>query len=102
MVYQFACPHEDCRLRTVNYIGATTTSLSRRLTMHLREGAPHDHMAHHHSTRLTRKQLVDNTFIIKSPSCTTRLFIHEALMIRDRNPILNKQLKSCVTLDLWG
>ena len=102
VVYQFSCTHEDCRLRSVNYIGVTTTSLSRRLTMHLREGAPHDHMTQHHNTRITRKQLVDNTRVIKSHFCTTRLLIHEALLIRDRNPALNKQLKSCVTLGLWG
>ena len=77
-------------------------SLSRRLTMHLREDAPHDRVARHHSTRLTRKQQVDNTFTIKSPSCKTRLFIHEALLIRDRNPIFSKQPKASVTLDLWG
>ena len=102
VVYQFSCPHEDCRLRNVNYIGVTTTSLSRRLTMHLRDGAPHDHMAHHHNTTLTRQQLVDNTFIVKSQPCAARLLIHEALLIRDRTPSLNKQLKSCITLGLWG
>ena len=102
VVYQFACPHEDCRLRPVNYIGVTTTSLSRRLTMHLREGAPSDHMYKCHNCKLTRKQLVDNTSIIKSHICTNRLLIHEALLIRDRSPTLNKQVKSCVTLGLWG
>ena len=102
VVYQFACPHEDCRLRNVNYIGVTTTSLSRRLMMHLREGAPHDHMAQHHNAKLTRKQLTDNTSIIKSHPCAARLIIHEALLIRDHNPSLNKQLKSCITLGLWG
>ena len=102
VIYQFACPHEDCRLRPVNYIGVTSTSLSRRLTMHLREGAPHDHMTQHHNAKLTRKHLVDNTCIIKSQRCTARLLIHEALMIRERNPSLNKQLKSCITLSLWG
>ena len=102
VVYQFACPHEDCRLRPVNYIGVTTTSLSRRLTMHLREGAPHDHMSHHHNITLTRKQLVENTSVIKSQRCTTRLPIYEALLIRERNPSLNKQLNSCATLGLWG
>ena len=102
VVYKFSCPNEDCRLRNVNYIGVTTTSLSRRLTMHLRDGAPLEHMSHQHNTPLTRKHLVDNTDIIKTQPCKRRLFIAEALLIRDQAPSLNKQLKSCITLDLWG
>ena len=39
VIYQFTCPNEDCMLRSTNYIGSTTTTLSRRLTMHLTNGA---------------------------------------------------------------
>ena len=39
VIYQFRCPNEDCMLRSTNYIGSTTTTLSRRLTMHLTNGA---------------------------------------------------------------
>ena len=101
VVYQFVCPHEDCRLRNVNYIGATTTSLSRRLTMHLRDGAPLEHMVRQHKTKLTRSDIVESTSILKSQSCTKRLFIYEALLIKHHNPPLNKQLNSCMTLGLW-
>ena len=38
VVYKFTCSHEDCRPQTVSYIGATTTTLSRRLTMHKTRG----------------------------------------------------------------
>ena len=101
VVYRFSCPFEDCRLRGINYIGATTTSLSRRLTMHLRDGAPKHHMAQTHQTTLTRKHLTENTTIIKIQHNKTRLFISEALLIRQHAPPLNKQLNSCITLGLW-
>ena len=35
VIYQFTCPNDDCMHRSTNYIGSTTTTLSRRLTMHL-------------------------------------------------------------------
>ena len=103
VVYQFYCPYEDCRLHSVSYIGVTTTTLSRRLTMHLREGSPKEHMHRHHNTTLTREQLVDNTIIIDSADCQTRLHILEALHIKDKAPSINKQIaSSAVTLALWG
>lgn len=101
VVYRFSCPFEDCRLRDTSYIGATTTSLSRRLTMHLRDGAPKQHMNQEHHTTLTRKHLTENTDIIKTEHNKYRLFIAEALLIRQHTPTLNKQVNSCVTLGLW-
>ena len=86
VVYQFSCPFEDCRLRGINYIGVTTTSLSRRLTMHLQDGAPKQHMTQTHQTTLTRKLLTENTTIIKSQHNKARLLISEALLIRQHAP----------------
>lgn len=101
VIYQFTCPDEDCRLRGINYIGVTTTSLSRRLTMHLREGAPKQHMTQAHQTALTRTLLTTNTTIMKAHHDKTRLWILEALLIRQHAPELNKQQNSCVALALW-
>ena len=39
VIYEFTCPNEDCMLRSTNYIGSTTTTLSRGLMMHLTNGA---------------------------------------------------------------
>lgn len=103
VVYQFNCPHEDCRLHSVNYIGVTTTTLSRRLTMHLRDGSPKEHMQQSHNTTLTRTHLTENTIIIASSSNPNRLRILEALYIRERSPQINKQIaSSATTLGLWG
>ena len=103
VVYQFFCPHEDCRLHSVSYIGSTTTTLSRRLTMHLRDGSPKEHMYQRHGSNLTRKDLTENTIIIASSNVPSRLRILEALHIKDKTPSINKQIaSSAVTLALWG
>ena len=45
VVYEFKCTVGDCARRSNStYIGYTTTSLSRRLTMHLQTGAPKQHV----------------------------------------------------------
>ena len=64
VVYRFSCPEVDCRPLQVDYVGATTTTLSRRLTMHLADGAPKVHMHDKHQRHLTRKDLTENTDII--------------------------------------
>ena len=101
VVYRFICPHEDCRLRPETYIGVTTTSLSRRLTMHLRDGAPKEHMQERHNTTLTRQHLTDNTTIITSCHDRRKLWVLESLHIHEQRPTLNKQIQPS-SLELWG
>ena len=102
VVYQFICPHEDCRLRKETYIGVTTTSLSRRLTMHLRDGAPKEHMQQQHNTTLTRQHLTENTTIITSCTDKRKLAVLESLHIHEKRPTLNKQVQQYSSLLLWG
>ena len=47
VVNRFQCTTGDCATRNVYYIGLTTTSLSRRLTMHLQDGGPKTHLHDH-------------------------------------------------------
>ena len=102
VVYKFSCPNEDCRLRSVDYIGVTTTTLSRRLTMHLADGAPKEHMEREHNTQLTRRTLTQNTTIIASTHDTRKLGVLEALLILEQAPILNRQVHQTFTLTLWN
>ena len=102
VIYKYSCPHEDCLLRKTDYIGLTTTTLSRRLTMHLRDGAPSDHMTQKHHRHITRHDLTDNTTIITTCNDKRRLHVLEALYIRKEKPLLNKQLSSCITLCLFS
>ena len=40
IVYKYTCNVGDCELQNSTYIDMTTTTLSRRLTMHLAAGGP--------------------------------------------------------------
>ena len=102
VIYQFKCPYEDCQLRdTGDYIGMTTTTLSRRMTMHLQDGAPRQHMIQTHQRALTRQDLTENTTILRRENGRKKLQILEALLIKEKKPAINKQIKSCMTLDLF-
>lgn len=102
VIYKYSCPDEDCLLRKTDYIGLTTTTLSRRLTMHLGDGAPRDHTTQAHNRHITRKDLTENTTILTTCSNRRRLYVLEALFIRKEKPKLNRQLGSCITLSLFG
>ena len=103
VVYQFDCPNEGCRLRNIHYVGYTLTTLSRRLTMHLQEGAPKDHFHQTHNTKITRNILVDNTKIIHRNNDPTKVEIAEALIIQEHTPPLNSQKNiRMAKLSLWG
>ena len=58
--------------RSSNYIGSTTTTLSRRLTMHLANGAIKDLQLARHNSNLTRNNIVRNTVIIRKHRDTIR------------------------------
>jgi hypothetical protein len=86
VIYEFSCPIEGCKLlRNVKYVGMTTTTLSRRLTMHLSSGALKTHMKDEHNITLTRQILFENTKILKQFQDPSRLAIYEALLVRENN-----------------
>ena len=83
VIYSYKCPIGDCALRdNSKYIGYTTTTLSRRITMHLQNGGPKTHTETHHHQRLIRKQMVDNTTIIDKSRNRRELHVLEAIHIR--------------------
>ena len=75
-----------------SYIGMTTTTLSRRLTMHLQSGAIKAHFQQKHGSAPTRQDLVDNTRVLHRDSDAGRLSILEALLILERKPAINNQV----------
>ena len=102
VVYEFQCPIGDCARRNNNsYIGHTTTTLSRRITMHLQNGAPERHLRQNHGTFLTRSMMVNNTSIIARCHNKKRLSVLEAIYIRDRDPAINRQMDMRGTLSLY-
>ena len=102
VIYHYKCKTEDCALLpNSGYIGMTTTSLSRRLTMHLQNGGPLTHMEKHHGQRLTRQTLIDNTTILAHVNTPRLLTALEAVYIRDMDPLINKQVNARGTLSLY-
>ena len=103
VVYKFVCPHEDCRPRNKHYIGATTTTLSRRLTMHIQEETgPVEHWLVKHQQKPPHRLLKQNTDIIDTANDHYRLFIKEAIHITRHKPPLNIQRHTNISLALWG
>jgi hypothetical protein len=91
VVYQYSCKIGDCGLQPSCYIGETVTTLSRRITGHLQEGAPKKHSQDIHDCTLTRNEMVSNTKIIHRAQDSIRLKIAESLYIRWNRPIINRQ-----------
>ena len=103
VIYEFTCNTGNCEFQPSKYIGCTVTTLSRRLTMHLSAGGPHNHMKNVHKTTLNRQQLVDQTKIINHNIDRNRLEILEALIIQKTKPSINNQATGQArTLHLMG
>ena len=101
VVYRFQCSTGDCATRNVYYIGHTTTTLSRRLTMHLQEGGPKMHLQDCHGTRLTRDLLTTNTTILTRQHDKRWLAVTETILIRDTSPIINTQTKTLTNIPIY-
>ena len=89
VVYEHTCTIEGCGPQT--YIGMTCTTLSRRLTCHLQNGAIKQHHSNLHRTIPTRKELEDGTTIVDRKRDPRRLLFLEALYIAEREPSMNMQ-----------
>ena len=94
VLYKFKCPLGDCISDNNNniYVGLTSTTLSRRLTMHLSDTSSISQHLKKHSCPTTqlRKILTDNTTILEHPNNKQKLQILEALYIRNLQPALNR------------
>ena len=60
--------------------------------MHLHGHPPAEHTKEVHNKDITREELVENTSIIAWDRNVRRLSILEAVLIRERCPVLNSQL----------
>ena len=102
IVYFYKCNKGDCALLPRSgYVGLTTTSLSRRITMHLQAGGPRTHNDRHHDSPLTRKDMTDNTRILATACDRRRLPVLEAVFIRELGPCINLQVNARGTLQLY-
>ena len=102
VVYFYKCNTGDCALLPKSgYVGMTSTSLSRRITMHLQNGGPKAHTEKFHSSPLTRKDMTDNIRILTATSDKRRLPVLEAVLIREFDPQINSQVNARGTLQLY-
>ena len=102
VIYHYKCTIGNCAfLPNSGYVGYTTTTLSRRLTMHLQSGGPQQHTQQQHDSRLTRQQIVANTTIVAKASDWRHLVALEAITIRKRDPAINRQINARGTLHLY-
>ena len=102
VVYKYKCTSGDCAHQpNSTYIGHTTTTVSRRITMHLQDGAPARHLREEHNTDLTRSMMVDNMSIIARCSRRKKLKVLEAVYIRDMDPAINRQMNMRGSLPLF-
>ena len=103
VVYHYTCKKGDCALlKNSGYIGHTTTTLSRRITMHLQQGSLKTHNdTHHHDDRLTRTDITGNICILQQEANKRRLHILEAVYIRKFEPAINRQVNARGILQLF-
>ena len=91
VIYKFKCPFGDFISDNNNiYVGLTSTTLSRRLTMHLSDTSSIAQHFKKHSTTQLRKILTDNITILEHQNNKQKLQILEALHIRNMQPTLNR------------
>ena len=93
VIFQFKCSLGDCISEDNNiYVGLTSTTLSRRLTMHLSDTSSIVQHLRKHSCPTTelRKNLTKDTTILEHQNNKQKLQILEALHIRNIQPKLNR------------
>ena len=94
VIYEFQCPENECfHHPNINYVylGYTQCTLSRRLSLHLQQGAIEKHSTLKHNKKIDRKTAEQNLKIRYRENDSYRLGILEALMIMIENPEINKQ-----------
>ena len=93
VIYQFKRPLGNCISDNNNiYVGLTSTTLSRRLTMHLADTSSISQHLKKHSCPTTELQkiLTDNTTILEHQNNKQKLQILEVLHIRNMQLTLNR------------
>ena len=93
VIYEFTCPMKDCCLLPKNnkYIGLTQCTLSRRFTYHFQNGSIINHAKLCQIPNLNRNKLLDNTKIIYKINNNNKLEILESILIKIKDPEINKQ-----------
>ena len=92
VIYKFKCPLPHGQV-AAEYIGMTQNCLSRRLSLHIQNGAIKDHFEKEHKCKPKHKLLANNTNIIATEPIRLKLAIKEAIYIKNLNPSINRQFE---------
>ena len=98
LVYKYSCNIDDCSRLNSKYIGFTTTTLSKRISAHLQDGAIKRHHRTAHGNSPTRQHMEAQTEIIHRETDKRRLKMTEAVFIYTEKPKINIQLTPELTL----
>ena len=93
VVYKFNISEGSTPQLNHTYIGMTTTTLSRRLTMHLQDGAIKRYFLVN-GYSLNREALVNNTIILMRCNNKKSLEVAESIFIGEFKPNINVQSKN--------
>ena len=95
LIYDFQCNIDECSRQQNRsertYSGLTTCTLSRRLTLHLQNGAIKKHCMEIHGRKPTRDEIVQMTKARYYEQDFQRLETLEALIIKSEEPVINRQ-----------
>ncbi|MPC28733.1 hypothetical protein E2C01_021943 [Portunus trituberculatus] len=94
VVYQYTCHDGDCNRRpSIRILCSTITTLSKRITAHLQDGAiKMHHVTTHADTTFNHKKIEENAVILHKEPCKARLRMTEAVYIYTKTPSINIQL----------
>ena len=92
VIYEHTCTVEGCGPQS--YIGMTRTTLSRRLTCHLQDGAIKNHYIIKHRSNITRQNLEEGTKILDREGDPRRLLYLEAIYITNSESCINIQAQN--------
>ena len=90
IVYQYKCPKGECQ-PPATYIGYTTTTLKQRMTTHSQTGSIASHNQEKHKIKIRTNNILENTTVLFHSPEKSDLLIAEALLIKQKSPIINNQ-----------
>ena len=92
VVYRYKCSNDECN-SSQSYIGYTECTLTDRMRQHTQHGAIKNHLINNHNTKPTTANILSDTEILKRLPNKQELVITEALLIKEHDPPLNKQME---------
>ena len=89
VIYEYVCNKEPCNSAHTCYIGHTTVTIKERFKQH---ASVKQHFQLIHKSNITGSQMLPNVNIINRSNNKNDLKILEALLIKEHNPVINRQV----------